>query len=201
MKRQGTGEKVSLFKTVLGAYNDTHRRTKEMTVSQRAHNIRQVNPRISWGEAMSQAYDEIVREQVLEQENRQAMEDIEGLVEYTQDHSGSHFITVLNELMEDIINANTDKALDAVEDDIKAGRIKAGYAYIRAKHALEKAGIDTIKALVYRYEKAAAWDALWRNEAGRVSPDWLNSAENVIDGMKLDRAILDHYSEVVGYFK
>ena len=47
-----------------------------MTVSQRAHNIRQIDPRISWADAMKQASKEIFSKQMQEDEYNDLVEDI-----------------------------------------------------------------------------------------------------------------------------
>lgn len=149
---------------------------------------------------MRQAYQEIA-EPVIQRTEQERMKALDDLVDYTHDHSsGSLFITSLNELMEDVINALEDKYIDESETEVSRTGGKA-YPYTRAYRKIEKAGIDEFRELVYRYEKAKQWDALWRDAIGRVSKSWWNAAESLIDKLEIDRGNIDHYTEVQSAFK
>lgn len=170
-----------------------------MTVSQRAHNIRQINPRISWADAMKQASKEIFSKQMQEDEAN-TKEDLEkyqadisdALTGVTLSH-GFDF-SAANDLVEDII-------YHAIEN-----RRSKGYKYPNI--SVDKAIKDH---LTYNYISETVFSSSGDHgfiaftkykdrSTGRISKDWFNALKKIAGALKVDITKMPTYAEVAKHF-
>lgn len=170
-----------------------------MTVSQRAHNIRQLNPGMSWADAMKQASKEIFSKQ-LETDEYNTAEDLrnyqsdieDALTGVTLSH-GFDF-SAANDLVEDII-------YHAIEN-----RKTKGYKYPNI--SVDKAIKDH---LTYSYVSEAvfsssgdhgfiAFSKYKDRSTGRISKDWFNAVKKIAETLKVDITTMPTYSDVAKQF-
>lgn len=170
-----------------------------MTVSQRAHNIRQLNPGMSWADAMKQASKEIFSKQ-LETDEYNTAEDLrnyqsdieDALTGVTLSH-GFDF-SAANDLVEDII-------YHAIENR-KAKGYK--YPYISVDKAIKD-------HLTYSYVSETvfsssgdhgfiAFSKYKDRSTGRISKDWFNAVKKIAGVLKVDITAMPTYSDVSKHF-
>lgn len=166
-----------------------------MTVSQRAHDIRQIDPRISWTDAMKQASKEIFTSQMQTDEANTA-EDLQNyqsdiadaLTGVTLSH-GFDF-SAANALVEDII-------YNAIEN-----RKTKGYKYpnISVDRAIkDHLTYSYISETVFSSTGAHGFIAFtkYKDElTGRISKDWLNAVKKIAATLKVDITAMPTYSDV-----
>lgn len=170
-----------------------------MTVSQRAHNIRQINPRISWADAMKQASKEIFSKQMQTDEDnaeenlsnyRSDIED--ALTGVTLSH-GFNF-SAANDLVEDII-------YHAIEN-----RKAKGYKYpnISVDRAIkDHLTYDYISETVFSSTGDHGFIAFTKykdRSTGRISKDWFDAVKKIAETLKVDITTMPTYSDVVKCF-
>ena len=170
-----------------------------MTVSQRAHNIRQTNPKISWADAMKQASQEIFSKQMQEDEDN-AAEDLQNyqndiadaLTGVTLSH-GFDF-SAANDLVEDIIYHAIDN------------RISKGYKYpnISVDRAIkDHLTYSYISETVFSSSGDHGFIAFTKykdRSTGRISKDWFNAVKKIAETLKVDITSLPTYSDVSKFF-
>ena len=171
-----------------------------MTVSQRAHNIRQTNPRISWADAMKQASQEIFSKKMQEDEAN-AEEDLrnyqsdisDALTGVTLAH-GFDF-SAANDLVEDIIYHAIDN------------RESKGYKYpnISVDKAIkDHLTYDYISETVFSSTGDHGFKAFTKYKdrtTGRISKDWFDAVKKIAETLKVDITAMPTYSEVSKCFK
>lgn len=170
-----------------------------MTVSQRAHNIRQVDPRISWADAMKRASKEIFSSQ-MQTDEANTREDLE---EYQADISDaltgvtlSHGFdfSAANDLVEDII-------YNAIENRRNKGY---KYPYISVDRAIKD-------HLTYSYVSETVFSSTGEHgfiaftkykdsSTGRVTKDWFDAVKKIAETLKVDITAMPTYSDVAKHF-
>lgn len=193
-----------------------------LTVSERAHRLTQLNPNLSWKDAMKQAWEEIVLPK-LEQEEEDAKQNLDVLENKARNANTGDFILgdVLNNAVGDIIITLEDKYIDApiTKAEKEGGR---RYPYSRAwRRITGKSGagdvniedeiggkattsgtidVSEIQSLIYDYTKKDEWDAQYRTEDGRISNTWWNEFSTIVQKLKLDTSRIDGYEEAKAIF-
>lgn len=170
-----------------------------MTVSQRAHDIRQINPKISWVDALKQASKEIFSKKMQEDEDnrredlRNYQSDIsDALTGVTLSH-GFDF-SAANDLVEDII-------YHAIEN-----RKSKGYKYpnISADRAIkDHLTYSYISETVFSSSGDHGFIAFTKykdRSTGRVSKDWFNAIKKIAETLKVDITSLPTYSDISKFF-
>ena len=170
-----------------------------MTVSQRAHEIRQIDPGKSWVDAMKQASKEIFSKQMQEDEDNTKEDllnyqsDIEdALTGVTLSH-GFNF-SAANSLVEDII-------YHAIDD-----RSHKGYKYpnISVDRAIkDHLTYNYISETVFSSSGDHGFIAFSKykdRSTGRVSKDWFEAVKKIAETLKVDITSLPTYSDVSKFF-
>lgn len=164
-----------------------------MTVSQRASQIYKLTKSSggTWQEAMSQAYEDIARQE-MEREESEARDNINSLVENIRNATTGGFYNgrILNNMVGDMIDALVDLNFDK-------GLV---YPYASAWNKLQSIGLNEIESLVYSYTKKDNWDSSFRLQNGRISNAWFNAAQNIMDRLGLEPSMIVGYTEALSFF-
>ena len=175
-----------------------------MTVSQRAHEIRQTNPSMSWGKAMKQAnkeiYLEYIRgegeaEQNAEDDLQNDMNDIEDALTGVAMSHGFDF-SAANDLVDDIIYKAIESMRSkgfkhpniAVDKAIKE-KLEGGYSYI-SETVFSSTGYNGFIAFTKYKDRIT----------GKVSQDWFNAVKKIAEALDVDISSMPTYSEVSKFF-
>lgn len=159
-----------------------------MTVSERAHKIRQVNPRISWGDAMKQAYTEIAKPEA-EREEAEAKQTLQRLSQKYVSRNAPHTMATTNRLLSEVVQAAVSKHKKA----------RDSYPWRSAYNQLEYY-IDSLDELMYDYSKMGEWDERWRRTDGKISSEWLDSIKQISKAVGVDLTSCAAWSDVSKIF-
>lgn len=162
-----------------------------MTVSQRAHNIRQINPGMSWSEAMKQAYEDVARP-VIEQEEEEAAAQLESLAATIADaYNRAAIFTHGNDLVSEIIAQALDNAVDS---GVK-------YPAISVMNKIKQSGgVEKIREMVFWSSQDATYESRYRLGNGKISSEWWNNINLLMEALNVDASELDGYSVMANYF-
>lgn len=170
-----------------------------MTVSQRAHNIRQIDPKISWADAMKQASQEIFSKKMQEDEAN-ADEDLKN---YQADISDALSGVTLSHGFD--FSAANDLVEDIIYHAINNRRSK-GYKYpnISVDRAIkDHLTYNYISETVFSSSGDHGFIAFTKykdRSTGKISKDWFDAVKKISEVLKVDITTLPTYSEVSKFF-
>ena len=170
-----------------------------MTVSQRAHNIRQINPRISWADAMKQASKEIFSNQMQTDEDNTK----EDLQKYQADISDALTGVTLSHGFD--FSAANDLVEDIIYHAIK-NRQSKGYKYpnISVDRAIkDHLTYNNVSETVFSSSGDHGFIAFtkYKNRStGRVSKDWFDAVKDIADTLDVDITSMPTYELVSKFF-
>lgn len=164
-----------------------------MTISQRASSIyKLIKPSGgSWSDAMAQAYEEIGKA-AAEEEEAEAERQLESFSKAAADaYDGSSIFTDGNDLVSEIIS----QALDDMADK------NAKYPATSIMNRIKEAGsMEEIRTMIFWESSNRRYNNKYRDSNGRVSSEWWNMVNRLIDALGVDTGDLDYYTKMESYF-